>query len=165
MNDQISLSGLVCRISILLTLCSATAYQGYAQEADGSDGEIFELSPFTVTTADDRGYLSTNAVSGTSLNTSIRDLPMALEVINQGIHRGPGGIEHGRSPGIFGWGGNDGVMNCLLGHREIATTFERFLPLGKRRGPSGQRSDHTRLPLAKPAAIGVSYRHARSRVS
>ena len=83
MNDQISLSGLVCRISTLLTLCSATAYQGYGQDVDDSDGEIFELSPFSVTTADDRGYLSTNAVSGTSLNTSIRDLPMALEVINQ----------------------------------------------------------------------------------
>ena len=70
----------------MLTLFSATAYQGYSQdaeaEAEDSDEEIYELSPFTVSTVDDRGYLSTNAVSGTSLNTSIRDLPMALEVVN-----------------------------------------------------------------------------------
>ena len=77
------MSGLICPTSALLILWSATAYQGYSQEADDSDGDIFDLSPFTVTTADDRGYLSTNAVSGTSLNTSIRDLPMALEVVNQ----------------------------------------------------------------------------------
>ena len=85
MNDRIFLSGLICRLSTLLTLCAATAYQGYSQEAeaDDSDEEIYDLSPFTVSTRDDRGYLSTNAVSGTSLNTSIRDLPMALEVINQ----------------------------------------------------------------------------------
>ena len=85
MNDRISLSGLICRITALLTLFSATAYQGYSQEAEtgDSDEEIYDLSPFAVSTRDDRGYLSTNAVSGTSLNTSIRDLPMALEVINQ----------------------------------------------------------------------------------
>ena len=87
MNDRISSYGLICRITALLTLCSATAYQGYSQDAEaeteGSDDEIYDLSPFTVSTRDDRGYLSTNAVSGTSLNTSIRDLPMALEVINQ----------------------------------------------------------------------------------
>ena len=85
MNHRISLPGLICRICTVLTLCSAIAYQGYSQEAEAeeSDEEIYELSPFTVSTRDDRGYLSTNAVSGTSLNTSIRDLPMALEVINQ----------------------------------------------------------------------------------
>ena len=47
------------------------------------DDEIFELSPFLVQTTDDRGYLSTNTISGTSLNMPIRDIPMPLEVINQ----------------------------------------------------------------------------------
>ena len=87
MNKLGFLCGFFGRIFGLLTLCVATAYQGHCQEADaepeGSDEDIYDLSPFTVSTRDDRGYLSTNAVSGTSLNTSIRDLPMALEVINQ----------------------------------------------------------------------------------
>lgn len=56
-----------------------------AQEGPGvpDDEEIIELSPFVVNTTDDRGYLSTNAVSGTSMNMLIRDLPIPLEVINQ----------------------------------------------------------------------------------
>ena len=48
-----------------------------------ADGEVFELSPFTVSTSRDVGYLSTNSTSGTSLNTPIKDLPMAIQVINQ----------------------------------------------------------------------------------
>lgn len=49
----------------------------------GLDEDFYELPAFVVETAGDRGYLSTNAVSGTSLNMPIRDLPMPLEVINQ----------------------------------------------------------------------------------
>jgi outer membrane receptor for ferric coprogen and ferric-rhodotorulic acid len=45
--------------------------------------DIFELNPFTVTTSQDVGYLSTNSTSGTSLNTAIKDLPMSIQVINQ----------------------------------------------------------------------------------
>lgn len=51
--------------------------------AQQDDDEFFELSPFIVTTTGDRGYLSTNAISGTSLNMPIRDIPIPLEVINR----------------------------------------------------------------------------------
>ena len=71
------------RIALFFTLCNATAYTAYSQEDEDVEGEIYVLSPFEVSTEDDRGYLSTNATSGTSLNSSIRDLPMALEVVNQ----------------------------------------------------------------------------------
>jgi iron complex outermembrane receptor protein len=55
-----------------------------AQEEGRTCGEdVFELSPFTVTTSQDVGYLSTNSTSGTSLNTAIKDLPMSIQVINQ----------------------------------------------------------------------------------
>lgn len=54
----------------------------YAQSDETKDKEVFELSPFEVNVESDMGYLSTNATSGTSLNTTIRDLPMPLEVIN-----------------------------------------------------------------------------------
>lgn len=47
------------------------------------DDQIFELSPFEVSTSQDVGYLSTNSTSGTSLNTAIKDLPMSIQVINQ----------------------------------------------------------------------------------
>jgi outer membrane receptor for ferric coprogen and ferric-rhodotorulic acid len=51
-----------------------------AEPADS--GEVYELSAFEVVTSGDRGYLSTNSTSGTSLNMAIRDLPMPLEVVN-----------------------------------------------------------------------------------
>jgi len=52
------------------------------QTDNQAEEEVFELSPFEVSVDNDQGYLSTNAISGTSLNTAIRDLPMPLEVIN-----------------------------------------------------------------------------------
>ena len=52
------------------------------EQDDEDTGEIYLLSPFTVDASGDRGYLSTNSTSGTSLNTLIKDIPMAIEVIN-----------------------------------------------------------------------------------
>lgn len=52
-------------------------------ENDLTDDDILVLSPFEVNTSSDVGYRSTNSTSGTSLNTAIKDLPMALQVINR----------------------------------------------------------------------------------
>lgn len=54
----------------------------FSQEQQGNE-EVFDLPAFEVSTAEDRGYLSTNTTSGTSLNTTVRDLPMGLEILNQ----------------------------------------------------------------------------------
>jgi outer membrane receptor protein involved in Fe transport len=61
--------------SLLAILPEAVAQQ--------EDLDIFVMPAFEVSVTEDRGYLSTNAISGTSLNMAIRDLPMPLEVINQ----------------------------------------------------------------------------------
>lgn len=54
-----------------------------AQEDDEvPEGDIYQLSPFTVDVSEDVGYRSTNTTSGTSLNTAIKDIPMSIEVIN-----------------------------------------------------------------------------------
>lgn len=50
---------------------------------DPGNDMVYLLDAFEVSVENDRGYISTNAISGTSLNTAIRDLPMPLEVINQ----------------------------------------------------------------------------------
>src|SRR3954466_7498880 len=39
------------------------------------------LSPFVVDASQDQGYRATNSISGSRLNTPIKDLPMSLEVI------------------------------------------------------------------------------------
>lgn len=72
------------RLSASVTVAAATALcfgQDPAIEAD--DEQIFELSPFMVDASEDTGYRATNTVSGTSLNTAIKDIPMAIEVVNQ----------------------------------------------------------------------------------
>ncbi len=48
------------------------------------------LSPFSVTTDKDQGYRATNSISGTRLNTAIKDLPMPIEVITEEFLRDTG---------------------------------------------------------------------------
>jgi len=68
-------------ITLITALALGSVLNG--QETNGAEEEVFELSPFEVSVDNDQGYLSTNAISGTSLNMAIRDLPMPLEVINR----------------------------------------------------------------------------------
>ena len=51
-----------------------------ARPAAAND-EPLVLSPFTVTTDKDRGYAATNAISGSRINTAIKDLPIPIQVI------------------------------------------------------------------------------------
>jgi iron complex outermembrane receptor protein len=58
--------------------------------ASDSDAAI-QLDPFKVTTDKDKGYKATNAVTGTRLNTQIKDVPLNLEVITNEFIRDTGG--------------------------------------------------------------------------
>lgn len=51
--------------------------------SDTKKEEIVVLSPFKVTTEKDRGYRATNSISGSRLDTSIKDIPMPIEVITE----------------------------------------------------------------------------------
>jgi iron complex outermembrane receptor protein len=55
-----------------------------------SDEEVFVLSPFTVDSASDKGYRATNSISGSRLNTAIKDIPMPIEVITEEFLRDVG---------------------------------------------------------------------------
>lgn len=70
-------------LAATVTLCS----QCIGQET------VYELSPFQVDVSGDVGYLSTNSVSGTSLNRSIRDLPMTIQVVNEEFIRDIGATD------------------------------------------------------------------------
>jgi iron complex outermembrane recepter protein len=48
---------------------------------ESTEDEPVLLSPFTVDSTRDKGYRATNSISGTRLNTAIKDLPMPIEVI------------------------------------------------------------------------------------
>ncbi len=57
------------------------------------EGETIELSPFKVVTEKDNGYRATNSISGTRLNTAIKDLPMPIEVITEKFLRDTGSTD------------------------------------------------------------------------
>jgi len=58
-----------------------------------SPDDTIVLSPFEVSTSKDKGYKATNAISGTRLNTSIRDIPANLEVITSEFIRDTGATD------------------------------------------------------------------------
>lgn len=58
-----------------------------------NEGEVVQLSPFEIDASDDVGYRSTNSISGTSLNTPLKDIPMSIEVINRQFLDDTGAID------------------------------------------------------------------------
>jgi iron complex outermembrane receptor protein len=59
-----------------------TAPAGTAQ-IDPTKEEVVVLSEFRVDTTKDRGYVATNATTGTRLNMAIKDIPLPVEVITR----------------------------------------------------------------------------------
>jgi outer membrane receptor protein involved in Fe transport len=57
------------------------------------EDEPVVLSPFNVDASKDRGYRATNSISGTRLNTAIKDLPMPIEVITAEFLRDTGSTD------------------------------------------------------------------------
>lgn len=52
---------------------------GHTQDTSG-EGDVFELSPFSVDTSSDTGYRATNTLSGTRFNSSLRDVSASVSV-------------------------------------------------------------------------------------
>ncbi|MEM9158883.1 MAG: TonB-dependent receptor plug domain-containing protein, partial [Verrucomicrobiota bacterium] len=73
-----SKTAISCLVATTLSLSTAVG-----QDDGLDDDEIVELSPFTVDASDDSGYKATNSISGTRLNTRIKDVPMPIEVITE----------------------------------------------------------------------------------
>jgi outer membrane receptor protein involved in Fe transport len=69
-------------------------------------GDPIQLSEFRVDTSKDKGYLATNTISGTRLNTAIKDLPMPIEVVTSEFIRDIGAADLKEalaySAGIYG---------------------------------------------------------------
>ncbi|MES2697333.1 MAG: TonB-dependent receptor plug domain-containing protein, partial [Verrucomicrobiota bacterium] len=61
---------------------SATAATGTDTSSSGR-GEVIELSPFQVSAAGDKGYLASNTLSGTRLNSKLEDLASSITVVTK----------------------------------------------------------------------------------
>jgi outer membrane receptor protein involved in Fe transport len=68
-------------LTALLALGLALTPMVRAQVAPAVQPEVVTLSPFVVSTDKDKGYLATNVISGSRVNTPIKDLPIPIDVI------------------------------------------------------------------------------------
>jgi len=66
----------------LCTTSGAVAQTAPANSTAATDDESpVVLSPFTVNTTKDKGYAATNAISGSRVDTAIKDIPIPMQVI------------------------------------------------------------------------------------
>ncbi|MBK1878813.1 TonB-dependent receptor [Pelagicoccus mobilis] len=63
-----------------LTFALASVPGTYAQD---DEEEVFELSPFTVTGEDDRGYEATSTLAGTRIRTNLKDLASPISIVTE----------------------------------------------------------------------------------
>jgi len=82
--------GLLAAFSPLVSLFAQTTPTKPVAEAREESPEVVELSPFQVDASKDRGYRATNSISGSRLNTAIKDIPMPIEVITEEFVRDTG---------------------------------------------------------------------------
>ena len=73
-------AGLLIGAAALTWPLTASAQQAASAPVEKKD-ETVVLSPFTVTTDKDNGYGATNSISGSRVNTPIKDLPIPIQVI------------------------------------------------------------------------------------
>lgn len=76
-----ALAGFVICAAALAWPLAARAQQTAAPATQKEDEETIVLSPFTVTTDKDNGYGATNSISGSRVNTPIKDIPLPILVI------------------------------------------------------------------------------------
>lgn len=90
-----------------------------AAPAEQVSDETITLSPFTVSTEQDKGYRATNSISGTRLDTPIKELPMPIEVITESFLRDTGATDLRQSlrysAGIILQSQNDQGSNAFYG--------------------------------------------------
>ncbi|MBA4136405.1 MAG: hypothetical protein C0518_03710 [Opitutus sp.] len=106
-------------VSEAQTSTSTDAPQSDAATVANEDDAPFMLSPFTVSTDKDKGYRATNSISGTRLDTPIKDLPMPIEVITESFMRDTGSVDLRQSlrysSGIILQSQNDQGSNAFYG--------------------------------------------------
>ena len=67
--------------SLALGVATSAVGQTVPTTSISRPGEVVELSPFTVNAERDTGYRATNTLSGTRINTSLRDIAASIQAI------------------------------------------------------------------------------------
>jgi outer membrane receptor protein involved in Fe transport len=67
----------------------------WAQDSDDKDEEVFELSPFSVSAEGNVGYRANNTLAGTRLNTQLKDVASAVQVVTKEFLDDVGAVDLG----------------------------------------------------------------------
>jgi hypothetical protein len=72
---------LICLATIAAILSGSAPAHAQAEDTGSTEEPVFELSPFTVTTSGDVGYLASSTLSGSRINTELRDVAASVTVL------------------------------------------------------------------------------------
>lgn len=88
-----------------------------------ADGEIFELSPFTVESSENEGYRATSTLAGSRLKTNLKDVGSAISVLTEEIFEDTGATDaetvlaYALNTEVSGVNGNFGGTNAATDGR------------------------------------------------
>lgn len=89
----ISLPRLAAVCLVILSPSTMRGQAAPAPDADATKVDPVVMSPFVIDVKQDSGYRASNTISGTSLNTPIKELPMAIQVVTQEFMRDIGATD------------------------------------------------------------------------
>lgn len=122
--------------------------QGSRKPQSDVDEEIIELSPFTVSSESDKGYVATSSVAGTKLRTRLDEIPAAISVVTKemmsdlGVHNSGQLLSYTLGTEVSGSSGNFTGAATSPGAMQQDSVNRNLLPTARIRGLAN--ADNTR---------------------
>ena len=110
----------------LLLLARVTIF-GQTTPSSSSPNELIVLSPFSVATTEDKGYLATNSASATRINLTIQDTPMAVSVVTREFMDDIGGTDLTKGLSYSGVNADHNSANASISRSSDASFTVRGL--------------------------------------
>lgn len=80
----------LCAAGIAVAQDAPSTADTLDQETKETNEKVVELSPFTVTAAQDKGYMATNAASGTRIALPLESTPLTISVVTADLLKDKG---------------------------------------------------------------------------
>ncbi len=126
------LKGLISALAI-----SVGGSQGQLAAQEELEGEVYELSPFTVNEAENVGYQATNTLAGTRLRTSLRDVGSSISILTEQMFEDTGATDASTilsySLGVEVGGFQGNFANASFGQGRTDENANRINPQGNQR--------------------------------
>ncbi|MDP3069772.1 MAG: TonB-dependent receptor [Opitutaceae bacterium] len=144
----------------LTAFFAALAASSLAAQTTPAESETIKLSPFEVSTSQDRGYRASNSIGGTRVNTPLKEVPMNIQVVTEEFMRDIAAFDASESLKFQAGvevGSRDGDRDTAVTIRGFGTTWQ--MREGFRRYDTSDSINIARQEVvAGPAAVlyGIS---------